>query len=496
MAQAGHATGPTFSGHTLGRVSIPTAPLREDLNVPDRFEGLASAGSGSLRTIISPVDETLAIIDKRFTDMRAARRGGLMILRGETGAGKSTFLNTVGLFRTGVVTERIAGEDDVGEVLSTLEPTAEARIIVLEGREALGEVSRSALEASMHAINSFVRTESGRDTLVVWPTNTDDLTVDLAEIATALGAEALFGTGEPFESFGGPPKTDFVPIATRTVAALNEGASLATLGISEERARELVNGAATIGKYLALVRQELITNGASVRSLLPAERARLWVVVVAPDAEGDVAALTRGGYALADIDRLITATGANIVNQLKKSPELLGILGTVLDARILYLDMVTALAVARQYGDDELHSMMHSRGMSTQSDESAGDRLVSSELGLILSGESLGTRKRGSKPGDNTRAAFENLADIARTNDGLCNRAVGQGLVDLALVDCMETERSLGTEQTFFSDLYTEKAGEPLRIEFMWRTKAGRAAIANYVLMKLGNYGRAIGLLP
>jgi len=32
-----------------------------------------------------------------------------MILRGETGAGKSTFLNTVGLFRTGAVTERIAG---------------------------------------------------------------------------------------------------------------------------------------------------------------------------------------------------------------------------------------------------------------------------------------------------------------------------------------------------------------------------------------------------
>jgi hypothetical protein len=29
----------------------------------------------------------------------------------------------------------------------------------------------------------------------------------------------------------------------------------------------------------------------------------------------------------------------------------------------------------------------------------------------------------------------------------------------------------------------------------MWRTKAGRADIANCVLIKLGNYGRAIGLL-
>jgi hypothetical protein len=167
-------------------MSVPASPLREDLNVPDRFEGLASAGSGSLRTIISPVDETLKVIDERFTDMRAAGRGGLMILRGETGAGKSTFLNTVGLFRTGVVTDRIGGGEDVAELLQGWERTAEPRIIVLEGREALGEVSRASLEASMHAINSFVRSEAGRDTLIVWPTNTDDLTLDLGEIATAL----------------------------------------------------------------------------------------------------------------------------------------------------------------------------------------------------------------------------------------------------------------------------------------------------------------------
>ena len=138
---------------------------------------------------------------------------------------------------------------------------------------------------------------------------------------------------------------------------------------------------------------------------------------------------------------------------------------------------------------------MHSRGMSTQKDSSAGDRAASSELGLILSGQSLGTRKRGSKPGDNTLAAFRNLAEIARTNDGACNRAIGEALVDRALVQSTETERPLGTDQTFYSDLYVVKAGEPVRLELMWRTKAGRADIANYVLMKLGNYGRAIGLL-
>jgi hypothetical protein len=476
-------------------MGIPATPLREDLNVPDRFEGLQNAGSGALRSIIAPVDEALTVIDERFADMNAAQRGGVMILRGETGAGKSTFLNTIGLFRTGVVTERIAGSDDVEAVLRDMPKTSVPRVVVLEGREALGEVSRSALEAAMHSVNSFVRTNAGRDTLFVWPTNTDDLTVDLAEIATSLGAEALFGVGEPFETFSGPSRDDFVSIAERTVAALNEGASLAALGISESRAKEIADQAPTIGKYLALVRRDLISNGTRVRKLLPAEQARMWVVVVAPDADGDVAALTRGGFAYADVDRLLTSTGANIVDELKKHPEELGILGTVLDARILYLDMVTVLAIARQFGDNQLHELMQKLGMSTQKDATASDRLTSSELGLILKGESLGTRKRGSKPGDNTQIAFRNLAEIARTNDGACNRSIGAALVESGLVESTETERVLGTDQTFFSDLYVERGGDPVRLEFMWRARAGRADIANYVLIKLGNYGKAIGLL-
>jgi len=39
-----------------------------DLNVPDRFEGLREAGTGALRTIVVPVREALDVIDGRFTD--------------------------------------------------------------------------------------------------------------------------------------------------------------------------------------------------------------------------------------------------------------------------------------------------------------------------------------------------------------------------------------------------------------------------------------------
>ncbi|NXY98482.1 hypothetical protein HYE82_29725 [Streptomyces sp. BR123] len=474
----------------------PGGLTREDLYVPDRFEMLRDVGTGALQSIITPVQDALIEIDVYFADMRAARRGALMVLRGETGAGKSTFLDTLGLFRTGLVTERIPASENVAEALQSKPRTEAPRVIVLEGREALGEASVEFIEAAMHGINSFVRSDSGRDTLVVWPANTDDLTALLTEKALKIGGEALLGVGEPVTRFSGPAKNQFVSIAERTVGALNEGASLAALGISEEAAERLASQASTIGRFLALVRQALIRNGAKVRSLMAAEQFRLWTLVIAGnEPEGDVAALTRGGYAYADIDRLMTATNANIVADLKKQPDQLGILGTVFDAKIIHVDMMTALAVSRQYGDTSLHSEMTELGMSTSSEPKAIERLLSGELGLLMGGNSLGLRKRGGKAGSNTLAAFESLAFIATKKDGLLNKAIGTGLQEVGLINSFQTERELGTEYKYFSDLYCERPEGPIRLEMMWRKSTSRAEIANYVLSKLGNYGRAIGLL-
>jgi hypothetical protein len=99
-------------------------------------------------------------------------------------------------------------------------------------------------------------------------------------------------------------------------------------------------------------------------------------------------------------------------------------------------------------------------------------------------------------PGGGTQKAFASLVNIATTNDTASNRAIGEGLVQLGLIDEYDVERSLGTELTFKSDLYCTQNGEPIRIEVMWRRTTGRAAIANYVLGKLRNYGRAIGFIP
>ena len=232
----------------------------------------------------------------------------------------------------------------------------------------------------MHAINTFVRSPQGQDTLIVWPTNTDPLMESLVALGGRLGGKALMGQEGGVLRFSGPPQTAFTQIAERTVAALNDGASLSALGISENRAREIALNESTIGDYLGAIRAELLRNDAKVKKLLKVEQFRLWIVVVAGnDVEGDVAALTRGGFAYADIDRLVNSTGANIVQELKKRPDDLGILGTVLDAKIIHLDVFTALALAREHAGDKLRELMKAEGLSTSKDKKANSRLASSE---------------------------------------------------------------------------------------------------------------------
>lgn len=221
-------------------------------------------------------------------------------------------------------------------------------------------------------------------------------------------------------------------------------------------------------------------------------------MVAGNDPEGAVDAVTRSQHAFIDMDRMMASTKANIVAELRKSAESLGLLGTVLDARVIHLDVLTALAVARTYGDDKLKSMMEAQGMSTDLDKKAADRIKESTLGKMLSGGALGTGKRGPKAGSNTNAAFEKLAKIASLDDGSLNRAIGRALVDTGIIAGFETEKPFGSkDRMYYSDLYVERnEGDPIRLEFMWRKDTQKAAISNYVLKKLESYGKAVGLIP
>ena len=106
----------------------------------------------------------------------------------------------------------------------------------------------------------------------------------------------------------------------------------------------------------------------------------------------------------------------------------------------------------------------------------------------------MGTRTKG-KVGSNTEQAFRKLSEIAKNNDQLLNDTLGKALVAGKLIDRFETEKDFGKGLTRFTDIIGHDSKDIVRLELMWRSKTGRAEIANYTLTKLYNYGRAIGFL-
>jgi hypothetical protein len=84
---------------------------------------------------------------------------------------------------------------------------------------------------------------------------------------------------------------------------------------------------------------------------------------------------------------------------------------------------------------------------------------------------------------------------VAKTNDIALNGALGRALVDSELVEECKLEVDLGGGLKRKSDLVCNPHTDPIRIEVMWRMDTTCSEIANYVLTKLFNYGRAIGFI-
>lgn len=353
------------------------------------------------------------------------------------------------------------------------------------------------MEDWLHAINGFIRSQRGESALVVWPCNTDELRDRVVALARRIGGETLLGTASGSTQFTGPEKTQYLGIAERTLSTLNQGASLSDLGLTTDDADRCAEQSDTVGGFMTRLSEIVIERSASIQRLVEKEQCRLWVIVAAGnDPEGEVNGLTRGQFAAIDTERLMSSTGANVVAELKKFPDKIGLLGAVLDARILHLPVLAASEIMRSFGGDALKTRMRTLNLQTNGkEETAIARLRNTELGQIFLSGSQGTLTRGGKLGPASLETFTKIAEIAQNNDSLLNDAVGKALVAAKMIESFRTEVDFGSGMSRRTDILAQAGAMPIRIEVMWRRKAGRADIANYTLGKLSNYGKAIGFL-
>ena len=449
-----------------------------------------------LDTIILPVDDALAVVDRIYADMAASKRGAFLLLRGNPGVGKTTFLRTINLFRPDVEIESISVDADLRTGLKSVKPSsARLRILIIDGREALGDTSSEQLETALHQINSFLRDARGRTTLVVWPCNTDNLQERVVALARQIGGDALTADIGPVYVYPGPSKSQFRQIAQSTIASLNNGASFLDLGISDEDLHPLIERTETIGGLMGAIRKLANANRGEVAKLAASEQCRLWIIVAAgTEPSSEVAALTRGSNSFVDIDRLIAATEANIVHTIKQHPHRIGVIANSFDTRIFHLPVLSALAIARSFCDVPLKAKMHELNLSTSADkEDALERLNKTDLATAFKGQKQGLSSKGRSLGPNTVKSFEALSQIAANNDSMLNRAIGRALQEAGFITSFLVERDFGKGLTRCTDVVAESPIGTIRFEVMWRRRTSRAEIANYVLQKIWQYGQALG---
>ena len=135
--------------------------------LPSRFENMKLSKNGSytlkelqaLKSFIFEDVESIRHIRKMITTMKASNSGAFLVLKGESGSGKTTFLNTLPLYISDLKVQSIYNTQDLNQELEKLVATNKPRILILENRETVEALSSRQLEKEIHLINKFIRDE-------------------------------------------------------------------------------------------------------------------------------------------------------------------------------------------------------------------------------------------------------------------------------------------------------------------------------------------------
>lgn len=465
--------------------------------LPDRYEGLEThMEPKDISKIITPVGDAIEKVQDFYEEMMSSGRGAFFILKGQSGCGKTTFLNTLPIFISDIEIVTIDNSKPLEVAFDTLNhQTSSFRIIVIEGRESILDMKNTEVVSAIHKINTFIRSKIGVKTLIVWPCNNDDIVSQLVETSRVVGGTALLGVKETYFEFSGPPKNDYVRIAKQTTELLNKGKTLLDFGITDTEAQSLLADVNTIGEYLKVINAKVRENKKFVNKLAIKERCALWVLVLAlNEPSKDVEAITKGEYLDADIQRMLVSTDANIVQDIKKCPEQIALAANYLNCKVIYISIVEALAIVRSYADDKLKAMLKERGSAITPDRDIGSRVANTELVRMIQQDTKLKGRKGTT-GSKSKEAFEKLLKISESNDAMLNKTFGEALKSNGFVNDYSTEEDFGDGLTRRTDLVCQGGATSLRLEFMWRKKTSKAEISNYVLTKLFNYGKALGLI-
>lgn len=481
--------------------------------LPSRFENFPSSYSKDsleiLKAFIFRVDSPIKHLKKMFRTMQASNSGSFLVLKGVSGIGKTTFLKTLPLYIDNLQVNSIYNKTSLIDELDKLKGSKTPRIIILENRETFETLSANQLEKEIHKINAFIRSDEGRNTIIVWPCNGEDMATEIIQFAGHIGGSSLFRDDTVLEYFG-PSKDKYSSILKNTFEFFNKY-DLSDLGFSEDDIEKILYNSKddyTLGGFFERIRKNIIENIDIIEDFKEAQEiANLIILVIATNNPiDDVRYLTKGNYGEVDFDRLLSSTNANIVRTINNKKTIVSMTSKEMKCKIVnipYQDVIEILSMKVENIEEgttksEINKfnkfIEEDCKLKITSTKKQVDLVMKSNLTKAIKGDCLNKSYSRNKTTEK-EDIFSYILELTKDNDALVNRKLCEVLKDQKLINVARVEEPIKSYHEVRSDILCSIPGTYIRVEVMWRKNVTTAEIADYTLKKIYNYCKAMGFI-
>jgi hypothetical protein len=481
------------------------------VQIPASYEVLRQAvGEDRIGQVLVECDRDIVEFKRYIAEVTASGQGKLLFLKGESGQGKTSFVESTAVFLTDVVGGVLSAPPEyelplpdltwwLSDELPKTRRIARKRLTVvnLDGRE-IPALDEGATQVAMGNLNGFLRTNP--DVLMVWPVNQRDFAEQAIErLRTAGGETALAST--PIHVLEGLKQDQFYDVLRLLLDATNT--RLEDAAISGDEARSLVKATTRIGEYLRQVQQLVVSRYdlGEIGAALP----RLLITVTSNDDTYTACRmLRRGTRFLVDADKLLQHSRANVADDWRrrgrKNPRTgLPFIAALFEVELLNLSS-SAVVNACAFGpDDDLKKVVRRHYPAPVSSNAANSMRGSSLARALQGGEDVGAA--GTSPSVAIQKAYSDIQGRTNQKHKQINQAIVKVLVDQLNVVMpeldFEHEVFPGSALQLRADVWCEPGDRPLALEFTHRRQgdASSAVVASYLLNKIQDYARDFGLL-
>jgi hypothetical protein len=482
------------------------------ISIPASYKVLRDAvGIDKIGQVLLECPDDLLEFKKNIAEVSTSQQGKLAFLKGEPGQGKTSFVESTDVFLSDAIASVITAPPEyelpLGQLMTWLAPqlvkerrSSNGRLIVinLDGRE-IPVLDEASTQAAMGNLNAFLR--NNRDLLLIWPVNQQGFAEQAIERLQIAGGESAL-VSSPIHLFKGLPKERFFDALRLLLDATNT--RLEDAAISEQEARDLVSPTQRIGEYLRQIQQLVVSRYdlGEIGAALP----RLKVVFTAnDDANNSCRLLRRGTKFMADADKLLQYSRANIVDDWKRrgadNPRSgLPFICALFEVQILSLSSSAVVNACACGSDEELRTLVRAH-YSNPHRINAANTMRNSSLAKALRGEEDGgvAQSNTSQP---IQDAFTEIQKLTNRKHKQINESIVDVLRSQLTISMpelsFEHEPFRGSDRELRSDVwFVPDGGRPTGLEFTHRRNgdASAAVLSSYMLSKIQDYARDYGLL-